>query len=242
MTAVQLSNPDLKPMTSINYDASVEYYGPHGALAELSVYHKTLSHVIYGASSTGGTPQTNAVSSVIGGITYSQWVNGGSGKLDGLEVDLQQRFVDLPWPWNGLGVSANATFQRSSADSGLPSHLGRSTWLPRAPELIYNLEASYTTERVWADLSYQYTGLQLENLTSDDLDNFLQPTRFLNARIGAAIGGVRWSLAAKNLLNGPVFWKTLGPSTRYLGVQDGDGNGSYVITGRVFSITAVRNW
>jgi len=242
VTAVQLSNPDLKPMTSINYDASVEYYGDHGALAELSVYRKTLSHVIYGASVTGGPPQTNAVSDVVDGITYSRWVNGGSGELNGLEVDLQQRFVDLPWPWDGLGLSANATFQRSDADSGLPSHLGRRTWLPRAPELIYNLEGSYTTEHVWADLSYQYTGLQLENLTSDDLDNFLQPTRFLNARIGAAFGGVRWSLGGKNLLNGPVFWKTLGQSTRYLGVQDGDGNGSYVITGRVFSLTAVKNW
>jgi TonB-dependent receptor len=242
VTAVQLSNPDLKPMTSINYDASVEYYGGHGALAELSVYRKTLAHVIYGASATGGPPQTNTVSDVVDGITYSRWVNGGAGELNGLEIDLQQRFVDLPWPWNGLGLSANATFQRSDADSGLPSHLGRRTWLPRAPELIYNLEASYTTERVWADLSYQYTGLQLENLTSDGLDNFLQPTRFLNARIGAAFGGVRWSLAGKNLLNGPVFWKTLGPSTRYLGVQDGDGNGSYVITGRVFSLTVVKSW
>jgi TonB-dependent receptor len=242
VTAIQLSNPDLKPMTSINYDASVEYYGGHGGVLELAVYRKTLSHVIYGAQSTGGPPQANAVSTVVDGITYSQWVNGGSGYLNGLEIDAQQRFTDLPWPFDGLGINANATFQHSEADSGLADHFGRQTWLPRAPELIYNLGASYVTPRFWLDLTYQYTGLQLENLTSDNLDNFLQPTRFLNAKLGVWLAGVKWSVEAQNLLDGPVFWKTLGQSTRYLGVQDGDGNGSYVITGRVFRITAVKAW
>jgi TonB-dependent receptor len=242
VTAIQYSNPNLKPMTSVNYDASIEYYGAHGALMELSIYRKTLSHVIYGAQVTGGPPQANAISTVVDGVTYSQWVNGGHGYLNGLEIDAQERFVDLPAPFDGLGVSANATIQHGEADSGLADHFGRLTWLPRAPELIYNLEASYASSRFWADLTYQYTGLQLENLTGDNLDNFLQPTRFLSLKLGTSMGGVKWSLAGKNLLDSPIFWKTLGPSTRYLGVQDGDGNGSYVVTGRVFSLTATKTW
>jgi hypothetical protein len=54
--------------------------------------------------------------------------------------------------------------------------------------------------------------------------------------------GVNWSISGKNLTDGPVFWKTLGPSTRYLGTQDAGGNGSYVLSGRVFNVTATRTW
>jgi TonB-dependent receptor len=242
ISEVSENNPDLKPMTSINYDASAEYYGVHGALFEISIYRKQLSNVIYAAQVTDAPPQAELSATVVDGVTYTRPINGGSGHLNGLELNLQDRFVDLPAPFGGLGLSANATIQQSAASSGLANHFGRSTWLPRAPELIYNLDLSYKAAGWLVSLGYQYTGLQLENLTGDNLDNYLQPTRFLNLEIGRTAGGFRWSFGAKNLTDGPVFWKTLGPSTRYLGAQDAGGNGSYVITGRVFSFTASKTW
>jgi len=242
-TIVTEGNPNLAPMTSINYDASVEYYGQHGTMLEFQLYRKNLFHVIYGAQTTNAPPQANAVTvSGANGLVYSQYINGGSGYLNGLSVNGQQHFVDLPGPFDGLGLEANATFQHSEADSGLSNHFGRLTWLPRAPELIYNIQGAYIKNNYIISLTYQYTGLQLENLTSNDLDNFLQPTHFLSAKIGAQFRGVSWALAAKNLTNSPTFWKTLGESTRYLGTQDGGGNGSYVLTGRVFSVTATKSW
>ncbi len=235
-------NPKLLPTTSINYDAALEYYGRSGSLFELDIYRKTLSHVIYGDQSTGAPPQANQVATVANGVTYAQYINGGSGYLNGLEVNLQQRLIALPAPLDRLTLAANATFQHSAADSGLADHFGRRTWLPRAPELIYNLGLDYEGKRFKADLTYQYTGLQLENLTSNDLDNFLQPTRFLDLKLSTMFRGVNWSISGKNLTDGPVFWKTLGPSTRYLGTQDAGGNGSYVLSGRVFNVTATRTW
>ena len=242
-TVVTEGNPNLQPTTSINYDASIEYYGRHGTMLELQIYRKNLFHVIYGAQTTNAPPQANTMTvGSADGLVYSQYVNGGSGYLNGLSINAQQQFVDLLAPLAGFGFEANATFQHSEADSGLADHFGRLTWLPRAPELIYNLQGVYTHKNYSMSLTYQYTGLQLENLTSNNLDNFLQPTRFLSAKIGTQFRGVSWALAAKNLTNGPTFWKTLGESTRYLGTQDGGGNGSYVLTGRVFSITATKSW
>jgi TonB-dependent receptor len=235
-------NPKLLPTTSINYDVAVEYYGRSGSLFELDLYRKSLSHVIYGDQSTGAPPQANQVTTVANGVTYAQYVNGGSGYLNGLEVNLQQRLIGMPEPLDRLTLGANATFQHSEADSGLADHFGRMTWLPRAPELIYNLGLGYEGRLFKADLTYQYTGLQLENLTSNDLDNFLQPTRFLDLKLSTMFRGVRWSISGKNLTDGPVFWKTLGPSTRYLGTQDAGGNGSYVLSGRVFNVTATKTW
>ncbi len=235
-------NPKLLPTTSINYDAALEYYGRGGSLVELDLYRKALSHVIYGDQSTGAPPQANQVTTLANGVTYAQYVNGGSGYLNGLEVNVQQRFIDAPGPLKALTLAANATFQHSEADSGLANHFGRLTWLPRAPELIYNLGLDYEGPLFKADLTYQYTGLQLENLTGNDLDNFLQPTRFLDLKVATTFRGVRWSVSGRNLTDGPVFWKTLGPSTRYLGTQDAGGNGSYVLSGRVFNVTATKTW
>jgi TonB-dependent receptor len=240
--AIIEGNPSLKPTTSINYDGAVEYYGRSGSLFELALYRKTLDHVIYGDQSTGSPPQANEVATTANGLVYSQYVNGGTGYLNGLELNLQQRLIYLVEPFDRFGVGGNVTFQHSEANSGLADHFGRLTWLPRAPELIYNLSFRYEDSQLKGELSYQYTGLQLENLTSNNLDNFLQPTRFLNLSLATTLRGVHWSFSAKNLTNGPVFWKTLGPSPRYLGTQDGGGNGSYVLTGRVFNVTATTTW
>ncbi len=240
--AISQGNPNLKPTESINYDASVEYYNQSGGLFEAAAYYKDINNFIYAASVTGAAPSSQTASLANAGVTISQPENGGSAKLMGVELNARQQLKFLPGPWSGLGVGVNATFQHSEADSKRADHFGRKTWLPRAPEQIFNIEAFYNYGSFSADLTYQYTGLQLVNLTSNNLDNYLQPTKFLNLSVGYVLNGVNFTLAAKNLTNEPVFWKTLGKSTRYLGTQDGGGNGSYVETGRVFSLTASYAW
>ena len=240
--SVTESNPDLAPTTAMNYDLSAEYHGLPGSLFEAALYRKTLHQFIYASSVTGGLPQAPTASTIVDGVTYDIPENGGNGYLNGLELNSRVRLPELSPPLDGIGLGGNVTLEHSEGDSGRADHFGRQTWLPRAPELIYNLDAFYQSPQFWFDLAYQYTGLQLENLTSNNLDNFLQPTRFLNLRIGGLVVGAEVSVTVKNLTDGPVFWKTLGKSTRYLGTQDGDGNGSYVLTGRVFGLTVSRSW
>jgi hypothetical protein len=112
-----------------------------------------------------------------------------------------------------------------------------STPLPHAPKLIYNLQLLYDLYGAHAALSYQYQGLQLYNLEGNLLNEYLQPTKTLNLTVGYEMAGWNVVFGARNLTNEYDFYKTLGESTKYLGTQDGGGNGAYIKTGRVYNLT-----
>ena len=243
---VNEGNPNLKPTQSTNYDASIEYYGVKDSVFELAAYYKSLKDFIYTASATGGAPissgtTTTTTGTVPSGVTVpagyqlivNEPENGTAGFLEGFAANAQQRLSFLPGLASGLGYRANLTVQHSGTKMG--------GWLPQSPDLLYNLELTYDMYRIHADLSYQYTGMQLVNLGNSNDGNipqYLQPTKFLNFSLGYQLGKMNISLQAKNLLDGPTFWKTVGKSTEYLGVQDGDGNGSYINFGRTFNVIA----
>ncbi|WP_246223271.1 TonB-dependent receptor [Alteromonas profundi] len=54
------------------------------------------------------------------GIVIDTDVNGGSGKVAGIELAYQQQFSFLPGIWSGLGVSTNYTYADSEQPDGNP--------------------------------------------------------------------------------------------------------------------------
>jgi len=54
------------------------------------------------------------------GVNVSKQVNGGSGKVSGLELAYQQQFSFLPGAWSGLGINTNYTYADSEQPNGLP--------------------------------------------------------------------------------------------------------------------------
>lgn len=251
--AVSLGNPTLSPTEAINYDASAQYYGRDGALFEISAYYKSLSHFIYTAAATGGgAAAANGESLVPTGVApvrgadsntlYIQPQNGADAWIYGLEVNARRKLGELPGLLGDVTLGGNVSLQRSEADSGRADHFGRKTWLPRSPELMSNVNVGFDHGPVRANLIYQYVGLQLLSLTSNNLDAYLQPQKRLDASLSYEIGRLSFDLAVQNLTDQPAFYKTLGQDTTYLGVQDGGGNGSYVNTGRMFSFTTRYRW
>ncbi|MGC1302807.1 MAG: hypothetical protein WA840_10570, partial [Caulobacteraceae bacterium] len=111
-----------------------------------------------------------------------------------------------------------------------------------APELIYNLDLFYKMYGVNADLAWHYQGLELDGLSSNNLDEYIQPISSLDFSASYPIYGVTFTVAAQNLLDSVQFYKTLGPGTQYLGTQDAGGNGSYVQTGRFITLKASYRW
>jgi len=239
-------NPNLKPTESVNYDASVEYYGIEDSVFEVAAYSKTLTNYIFTQTVTGGGPDHVTNGSVIGialppgfnvpaGATliFNAPQNGKGGSIQGFTLNAQQRLTSLDGLARGLGYRANVTVQHSTTDIGGP--------LPQAPKLIYNFELTYDLNQFKADLSYQYTGLQLVNSgngNDGNIPQYLQPTKFLNLSLGYKLDNLNITFQAKNITDAPNFWKTVGTSKRYLGVQDGGGNGSYIQFGRTFNIIA----
>lgn len=238
VSAISQPNPNLVPTVAWNYDASLEYYGPAGMVVELNGYYKKLNNFIYAASSAGAAPSANTANVTNGGVVTSMPENGRDADLYGMEINARRNFAELPGLLGGLGLGGSVTLQHSSADSGRADHFGRRTWLPRAPEVIANVDLFYNKAGVHADLSYQYVGKQLVGLTSNNLDSYLQPIKSLDLSVGYDFGPFTLTGAAKNLTNNVLFYKTLGKGTQYLGTQDGGGNGSYVNTGRTFTLTA----
>lgn len=234
-------NPNLKPATATNYDLAAEVYGPHGDLLEINAYYKSIKNFIFPATVSGGLPATASTQQAIDGILVSSPENGKNASLYGLELDVRHKLVGLPEWLDGFGVGGALTLQHSTANPNLPGHPGN-TWLPRAPELIYNVDLFYEKHGIRADLSFQYTGLQLDGIAGNSLDEYLQPQQSLDFSVSYPVHGVVLALTAKNLLDDVEFYKTLGKSTRYLGNQDGGGNGSWVETGRFFTLSASYRW
>lgn len=134
------------------------------------------------------------------------------------------------------GVTANLTLQHSQADSKR-SDQPEKTWLPRAPERIYNLDLFYDDTHLRMDLSYNYTGLQLLGLTTDRLNYYLQPVKSLDFNATYHLPHhIDVGVAAKNLLNAATFYETQGKSKRYMAYDPG-ADGAYVQTGRTYMLT-----
>lgn len=100
------ANPDLKPLTSMNYDASVEHYFSSLGLISAAVFHKDIKNFTYQQTTPGADPST--------GYGLSTFVNGPKGEISGLELAYQQQFKFLPSPFDGLGFLANYTATSSS--------------------------------------------------------------------------------------------------------------------------------
>jgi len=234
-------NPDLNPSKADNADLSAEFYDAHGGVLSAAAYYKRITGFVY--TSQSATSNDNTLGGLVPtGTTFENGVpvtmpqNGGTAKLYGVELALSKRLQDLPGFWGNFGATANLTLQHSSADSKRADQ-PENTWLPRAPERIYNLDLFYDDTKLRADLSYNYTGLQLLGLTSDRLNYYLQPVKSLDLNATYHLPhGIDVGVSAKNLLNAATFYETQGKSTRYMAYDPG-ADGAYVETGRVYMLT-----
>jgi len=110
-------NPNLKPITSDNFDATLEWYFAGSRVGSLTIdgFIKNIHNYIY--SSTIGRDITS------NGVTETIFVRGpknfsGTGKVRGFEIAYTQTYDFLPGLLSGLGLSANYTYVTSS---GIPN-------------------------------------------------------------------------------------------------------------------------
>lgn len=101
------ANPGLKPLTSINYDASIEHYFSSLGSISAAVFHKDIKNFTFQRIIPGADAST--------GYDLSTFVNGPKGEITGLELAYQQQFNFLPSPFDGLGFLANYTAASSFA-------------------------------------------------------------------------------------------------------------------------------
>jgi TonB-dependent receptor len=113
----QAGNPNLKPITSDNFDATLEWYFAGSRLGAITVdaFYKNIHNYIYNTThnasfTSAGVTETFASR---GPANY-----GGTGKVKGFEVNYNQVYDFLPSIFSGFGLSANFTYV---ASKGVPN-------------------------------------------------------------------------------------------------------------------------
>lgn len=239
ITAISIANPDLKPVTGVNYDFSVEKYGNDGQYLMASVYYKDLKNVMFvsGSTNTGSdfNVWTGDVIKDAGGAEISRLDNAKSGSVLGLELGARQRFTSLPGFWNGFGVSGNVTFQKTEASiriGGIGTDVSRR--LINAPDSIVNASLFYNKHGVRAELAYSRVGLIYKDVRNNNDDTWVQPMRRLNFNANYQLPhGLQVGVAVENILNDQSYWATQGKAETLL---SHDRKGGYVETGRTYMI------
>jgi iron complex outermembrane recepter protein len=150
-------NPDLGPLTSTNYDASLEWYFSRAGSLNIAAFRRDVQGFISRVTTETNDP-------VFGRLQTNIPVNGGEGRIQGVEVGFAS-FLDFGWvpEWaRGFGLQANFTY--IDAKSQLPAQLigaipPGSTDSPRlagVSEYSYNLVGLYERKEFSARLAYNY--------------------------------------------------------------------------------------
>jgi len=142
-------NPNLRPVNSKNYDASLEYYFTRAGFASVGLFRRDFDGFISPIT-------TNVQDPFYGDLRIDRPENGGTGRLEGVEAQIRTFFdiASLPEWVQGFGVEANVTY--TSGDQEAPAGLGTTQRIGfiDVSKWTYNLVGLYEKGGISARLAY----------------------------------------------------------------------------------------
>jgi TonB-dependent receptor len=208
---VTINNPGLKPQTSRNWDASVEYYfEPVGQLS-VSWFHKEIREFIISNQEIRTIPggADNGYDGEYEGWTERSSINAGTAIAQGWEFSYRQQFNFLPGLLKGLAGSFNYTWIDTHGLYGGTTYLTRSQvqgFIPHAA----NASLSWRYRKFSTRVLYNFTG---EYISSYNASPALRLYRlsYKSVNLGLAYQlrpSIGLSLDVANLFNEPqVFYR-----------------------------------
>ena len=136
--AANAGNPHLKPMESVNYDSTIEWYFAKGGSVFAGVFYKDLSNFFANAS----VPTSFTNRGVTRTVNVDMAINQGNAGVTGFEFGYQQFYDFLPAPFDGLGAQFNITLLDQSGtvpNSGLDNSNPPDTSPDSAPTPIFKV-------------------------------------------------------------------------------------------------------
>ncbi|WP_277980210.1 TonB-dependent receptor [Sphingomonas phyllosphaerae] len=202
-------NPRAKPERAKGVDLYFEWYMPSRGFFSVGGYYKDLRDILYDVELPAfGSDALNTTGVDRSVYRYATIANGGGGHIKGLEFAFSQPFEGLArsmgladWA-QGFGIQANLTLNDSKATT--PD--GRTTDLPGASPLIYNVSGYYERYGFSARLSYQWQKAYLDSLGAGDIigDAYWADVARLDASLRYSINEhVQLYVDANNLTNEP---------------------------------------
>lgn len=157
--SITIGNPDLQAFESDNFDASLEYYLNSGGILSIAGFYKDIANPIYRFSQTEFNTTYN-------GMNFEQldsqvYKNADSGKVTGVEFNVQLPFTFLPGFLDGFGVDANYTLVKSEVK--VP---GRTDELPffEQPDTSANIALYYQNSKIQARVAWNYQSDSLREI------------------------------------------------------------------------------
>lgn len=146
-------NADLNPITSSNYDASLEWYFSRSGAITVGVFRKDLNGFINNFTTDIADPEFTRLR-----ITRPE--NGGRGRIDGVEA-AARTFFRAPWlpDWLGnFGALVNYTYldHSSALAPSLAETLPGQRRIQGVSDHVVNLSGFYENRVVSARVSYNY--------------------------------------------------------------------------------------
>jgi TonB-dependent receptor len=191
-------NSSLQPTIAMNFDFMAEKYFQSIGIFSAGAFYKTLEDIIF-------TYQENTYADQTSGIVfeeYSQPRNGGSATLGGIEVAYQRQLDFLPGALRGLGVYANYTYTKSTADE-IVGREGEKLGLPGTANHMLNGSLSFESKKLVVRLSINYTSDYIDEIGEDKFyDRFYDKQTFVDFNASYAITP-KWRVftEANNLTN-----------------------------------------
>ena len=147
-------NPDLRPLTSNNYDATVEWYFSRSGSLTGSLFRRDASGFIFNDVQTIPDPVYNY-------LRINRPVNSGNTRFQGAEISFTSflDFEGLPEWAKAFGVQANATYIDSEGDLSPRFNQLLNNELvpfPGVSKWAYNLVGLYEKPFFSARLAYNY--------------------------------------------------------------------------------------
>lgn len=161
--AVSGGNPSLKPERAFGFDASAEWYFAPASLLSVNGFYRKVKDTLFDTVSVVGDDRFNFNGVDRSNYLYTTTLNGGDGKLYGVEFAYNQPFTFLPAPLDGLGAQASLTLV--DGDFALPS--GRKVAFPGTSKRITNLSLFYEKAGFSARLGYQHRTAWLDDISVD---------------------------------------------------------------------------
>lgn len=163
---VSQANPSLKAQTSDNFDLSLEYYFEPAGVLSIGVFRKDIKAFLSRTADEIDAGPNNGFGGDFAGFTLTTTTNQGSARIDGFELNYNQRLTMLPKPFNGLGLFANYTRLQTSGQ-----YRDGATELAGFVPTTGNAGASFRWRRIEARVAWRYTG---DHLRSYNANVFMQ--------------------------------------------------------------------
>ncbi|MEP9360218.1 TonB-dependent receptor [Sphingomonas sp. KR3-1] len=108
VAAATTGNPDLQPIRSTNWDASLEYYYGRAGAFSIALFERDVNGFIVSTKI-----DETSIPSASGTVTVTKPINAGDGRIRGVEFNASTFFDFAPGMLRNFGASANLTLMES---------------------------------------------------------------------------------------------------------------------------------